>query len=442
MDTTQRPSVLLAFRAENVLSFRDEFELSFVATTKAIKDDVITVPRNETGATVDVLRQVALFGANAAGKSNVLKAMAFMRYLVVYSFSGIRPTEEIPRQPFRMDADSRTRPSRFEIEFIFRGVHHQYGFVVDGERVLEEWLQRAPRGRTATLFERDADGITIGRGMGPKRASARELLRDNALLLSTAAATNHPVLGPIYEWFDRNLLIAHPANSPERAGYTAALLESPEHYESVLGLLRAADLGVRDARTVIQKSDPARRDQTAHPRDRADDDQLDEETLIEYRKIFLRHEGTLWQEEFRFDEESDGTQTWFSIVGPLLHVLSLGGVLLLDEIDASLHPALVHQAVRLIQSPEHNRHRAQMVFTTHDTTLLSNDPGPRILGRDQVWFAQKAPDGASELFSLADYTESKDDAWARRYLSGRYGAMPTLADHEFVPQADAEGTAS
>lgn len=430
-----RPSVLLAFRAENVFSFRDEFELSFLATTKAVREDVITVPRNEVGGSVGVLPQVALFGGNAAGKSNVLEAMSFMRFLVVDSFSRMRPTDPIPRHPFLLDAESRERLSRFEVDFVLHGVQHQYGFSVDDHEVHEEWLSWAPKSRTATLFERTPDGITIGKGMGPKRESARELLRENALLLSTAAATNHPVLRPIYEWFDRNLWIASPSNSPQRANFTASLLELDDRRGAVLDLLKAADLGVRDARVVTRKVNPELRARLALQLGTDDHDQIDQILPDQFPEIRLMHEGSHGIEEFRLDEESEGTQTWFSIVGPLLHVLSFGGVLLLDEIDASLHPALVREAVRLIQSQDHNEHRAQMVFTTHDTTLLSNELGPRLLGRDQVWFAQRGPDGASELFSLADFAESKSDAWSRRYLSGRYGALPMLAAHEFAPSS-------
>ena len=198
--TKPKPSVLLAFKARNVLSFRDEFEFSMLATALAETDARRSVEWREDGRPIDVLPVAAIFGANASGKTNVLRAMHDMRSLVLQSFRQA-PTGGIPQKTFRLDPASAHAPSMFEIDIVLGGVRHEYGFEFDRERVIEEWAIRYPRGRSALLFHRHGKDVEVGTVERAKSRAVTELLRPNALFLSTAAQTNHPVLLPLYEWF-------------------------------------------------------------------------------------------------------------------------------------------------------------------------------------------------------------------------------------------------
>lgn len=436
--SVHQPSVLLTFRAENVRSFRDSFELSLQATMLAEKRVVRDVRWREGGKPVGVLPVAALFGANGSGKSNVLRAMDDMRRLVLTSFRSARPTGGVFRRPFVLDPAIRRAPSTFEVDLVLDGVRHEYGFVVDDERVLREWAYRYPKGRAALLFERDGDRLEFGASDRGRSRSASSLLRPNALFLSTAAAANHPVLLPLYAWFERNLLLAEADTRPFRQALTTGMLDDPHHREQVLALLRAADLGVTGA--VRHDLDPAVKDRLQ----RAMRILLEEEgepdagvgPAFDELGIRLVHRGVEGEVEMDAHDESLGTRVWFGVIGPAVLALSEGSVLLADEADASLHPALVSQLVRLFQDQKTNPRRAQLIFNSHDATLLGDSTSDRLVGRDQIWFTEKLHDGSTRLYPLSDLDPRKEEAIGRRYLAGRYGATPIVSDQEFDAVAE------
>ena len=206
--TSANASALLSFRAANVRSFRDEFVLSMLATAVSEPGAKYAIAWRDGGSTIDVLPAAGLFGANASGKSNVLRAMDDMRSIVVSSFRRGSPTGGMPQRPFRLDGASAKRPSRFEIDLILDGIRHQYGFTFDRTRVIDEWAVSFPKGRPVTLFGRDGMEIALGSSQRARGRSVMELLRPNALFLSTAASANHPLLLPLYTWFEQCLLLA------------------------------------------------------------------------------------------------------------------------------------------------------------------------------------------------------------------------------------------
>jgi len=429
-------SVLLAFRGENVRSFRDEFVLSVVATTVAEPDVRRSVHWREGGSTIDVLPVAGLFGANASGKSNALRAMADMRDLVLGSFRRGTPTGGLPQRPFRLDPEAVNRPSRFEIDLVLDGVRHQYGFTFDREQVIDEWAVHFPKGRSVLLFSRKGLEVELGARERARGRAATELLRPNALFLSTAASANHPLLLPLYGWFERNLLLAEAQSRDRRQLITARMLDDPKHSLKVLEFLRAADLGIEGAKT--KELDPKLRERLERVMQVLLEDEIAAaEAPIDEMLVnpSLLHRGVSGEIEFEMAEESLGTLVWFGIVGPVVRVLSDGAVFLADELDASLHPVLVAHLVALFQDAETNPRRAQLVFNSHDTTLLGDSamerleggPGRRLLGRDQIWFTEKANDGATRLYPLSDLAPRKDEATERRYLAGRYGAVPIVS---------------
>jgi len=431
-------SMLLAFRAENVRSFRGEFELSLLATTLAEKGVPRSVPWREGGRPIRVLPAAGIFGANASGKSNLLRAMSDMRRHVLYSFSHGDPERGMPRSAFRLDSADKDRQSRFEVDLLLHGIRHEYGFVIDDIQVLEEWAYRYPRGKAALLFRREGADVSLGERNRVKGRAVIEILRPNSLLLSAAAAANHPDLVPLRQWFADNLLLAEASSRARRWAYTTGMLQQEQRHDQVLGLLQAADLGITDAR--VRELDPEfherikRATRIIQGREEEPEDKDSEVDVLEPR-VVLSHHGPHGIVEFDAEEESLGTMVWFGLAGPVIHALANGSVLLVDEIEASLHPALVTQLVRLFQDSETNPKGAQLIFNSHEASLLGDSGGERVLGRDQVWFTEKGHDGASRLYALSDLSPRTDEAVGRRYLAGRYGATPILAAEEFAQVA-------
>lgn len=431
-----RPSVLLGFRGENVRSFRDPLEFSMVATAMAEKKAVREVPWREGGQPLRVLTVAGLFGANASGKSNVLKAMDDMRSYVLFSFRSARPSGGIPRHGFLLDSASRDAASRYEIDLVLDGVRWEYGFALDEERVLHEWAYRWPKGRAALVFERSLDDVRLGADRAKSRAIL-DLLRPNALFLSTAASANHPTLRHLYAWFERNLLLAEADTRAFRQALTTAMLdnEDSETRERVLALLRAADLGISGA--VKQELDPVMKERLQRAvrilmGDEGEPDGSHDGPELEELGVRLVHRGMGEDVQLDARDESLGTRVWFGLAGQVVHALQHGSVFLADELDASLHPALVEQLIRLFRDEATNPRRAQLVFNSHDATLLDGTREDRLLGRDQVWFTEKSDAGATRLYPLADLDPRREEAVGKRYLAGRYGATPILSRQEFA----------
>lgn len=429
------PSVLLAFRGRNLRSFRDAFELSLLATPLAESQVVRQVPWRAGGKALGVLPVAALYGANASGKSNVLRVMSDMRSHVLFSFRNADPDGGFPRRRFMLGADP-TASSHYEVDLVLDGVRHEYGFVVDDDRVLKEWAVHYPRGRSTLLFERSGDEVELGASIRTKARSTLDLLRPNALFLSTDAAVKQPVLGRLFGWFKRNLAVAEAQSRAFRQAQTTQMLDDPAMRAGVMTLLRAADLGVSDAKR--NELDPVMRERMKRALriiqglEAEPESGSDEGPDFEELGVSLVHEGAVGPVEFEQQDESLGTLVWFGLVGPVLESLARGTLLLADELDSSLHPDLVRQLVRLFQDSDTNPFRAQLIFNSHDPTLLGDCAGDRPLGRDQVWFTEKDADGGSRLYPLSDLDPRKEEAVAKRYLAGRYGAKPIVSHQEFA----------
>ena len=442
-DPESQPSVLLAFRAENARSFKDETELSLLATAMAEKPYVRGVPWREGGSPVRVLPAAGAFGANGSGKSNLLKVMADMRRLVLNSFRSGVPGGGMPRWPFRLDEQSAQLPSRYEVDIVLDGVRHEYGFEIDDEQVVQEWAHHYPRGRAALLFHRQGEAVRLGAAERARGRLVLNLLRPNALFLSTAAAIDHPVLVPLYQWFVKNLRLAEADSRLARQVLTAEMINDDAQRDAVLQLLRAADLGITGVRT--QPPDPAVQEKVRRvmrilmeTEDEPDHDPVPGTTdFSELTGVNLVHRGAVADVELDNMDESLGTLVWFGLVGPVIESLATGTVLLADELDASLHPDLVAQLVRLYQNPHTNPNHAQLVFNSHDTSLLGGAVGERLLGRDQIWFTEKLNDGRTRLYQLIDFEPRKQEAVGKRYLDGWYGAKPIISSAEFDAAVEA-----
>jgi len=428
--------MLLTFRAENVLSFRDPLEFSLEATTMAEHGVTRLVPWRQGGKRpARVLPAAGIFGANASGKSNLLRAMDDMRRIVLTSFRTTSRSGRLHRRPFRLDPDSEKAPSTYSVDLILNGIRHEYGFRVTDTSVIEEWARRYPHGKSALLFHRVGDDVMLGEGSRARGRAVIEILRPNSLFLSAAAAATHPDLLPLYEWFESNLTLCEAESREARWVYTAHLLTREDSRAQILALLHAADLGITDAQNrkpspeVVEKM---RRAMRILNDSEESDAEVDEDAFMD---LALSHRGTQGSVELNVNDESLGTLVWLGLAGPVVHALATGSVLLADELESSLHPSLVAQLVLVFQNPRSNPSGAQLIFNSHEAGLLGNSVGERIIGRDQVWFTEKLQDGRTRLYPLTDLNPRKDEALSHRYLAGRYGATPIVSDSEFLSLA-------
>jgi len=426
--------MLLEFRARNVRSFKDDLKLSLEATKMAEPGVVRTVPWFPGGPVLRLLPVAAVYGPNASGKSNVLRALADMRMIVAGSFRFWEPKGRIPRDSFRLDPARRMEPSLYEIDVVAGGVRHVYGFEVDDFRVLREWAYQYPRSkRPVLIFERTDADFEHGTGLRSRGGVIEELVRPNALFLSTAAAAKYEALEPLNEWFQHNLLLADASSRPARHLQSVQMMAEPGRRAEVLGLLQVADFGITDVDEVDLDEDAAEQIRKVM-RAVADGLELEDPPQVDdaiFKRLRFHHHGAPRSATFDLNEESLGTQVWFGLIGPVVDSLREGTVLLADELDASLHPTLVEQVVRLYQDPESNPHNAQLICNTHDPALLGDSSTDRVLGRDQAWFTEKNAAGESRLYSLVDFSPRQGESVERRYRHGRYGAVPLVNHSEF-----------
>jgi hypothetical protein len=402
-------SVLLRFRGVNHRSFRDEFEVWFTASR--FNQGSLRPAGLAENEDLAYLPATAIYGANASGKSNVLDAMGWMRGAVLGSVHGWATLDGIPREPFELDPGARGIASLFELDFIMDADRYIYGFEVDDEQVLSEWLHVFPAGqaRRQVWFERDYaahEPITFpGEGLkGPKESLIGQT-RPNSLFLTVAAAFNQPYLKPVHDWFKRNLSRVSPGRDvEERHGFTRRMLDDPRHRERVLQLVAVADLGIVGADIDALTGD-----------------------------LRLVHRGTGTPVPLSYErQESMGTRSWFAFVGSLLETLDTGSVLLVDELDTSLHPLLAADVLRMFLDPAANPNHAQLVCTVHDSSLLGRTHLFQPLERDQVRITAKSYEGVSEIYPLTDARPRKTEALDRNYLAGAYGGIPHVTAGELA----------
>ena len=403
--------MLLRFTVTNHLSVRDRQELSLVSSSLSDrKDGLIECASSPSGT---VLPAVLVYGANASGKSNLVDAIRAMREMVMFSHTRAGPEDGIPpRQHFRLDRASDSKPSTFEIDFVLGGVRHHYGFEATGRAFAGEWLMDYPSGRARTLFERAGSDFRFGRALKGRNRLIADLTRANSLFLSAAAQQDHEQLSAVY---------AHIAGIGGVGGWSISgrfaseLLAEEELDSRVLEFLGRADTGVVDYRQrVIELSETDKQLMGKLS-------QLGVQTPPERTPLIeLAHRGPQGDVYLELERESAGTRRLLVVLGQLFDALDAGMPLVVDELDVSLHTQASLALVELFCSPRTNPNGAQLIATVHDTNLLDAP----ILRRDQIWFAEKCPEGATVIYPLTDIRTRKGDNLERGYLQKRYGATP------------------
>ena len=417
--------MLVEFRVKNFRSLRDEQVLSLVASKDRSLQDTHTLATGLKAAPA-LLRSAAIFGANASGKSNVIKALQYMRGVVIESATVIQPGQTYGVQAFRLDAESANDPTAFEITFVLDAVRYQYGFAMTPQRIVSEHLLVYKAFKPQRWFERRFDAETAkdvyeyGPGMKGSKSLWEGATRPNALFLSMAVQLNSEALRPVFDWFVSGLVIFNE-QAPLNPQFSIQMLKQSEGRKEICEFLSSADISIADIE-VVTRTVPTK---SLHVDLESGKTELrGEDQGLEQHQLRFSHVTAHGRAVFDLADESKGTQNLLFLTGPVLDILSKGLTLVVDELDTSLHTLLVRELVRLFHRPEVNAGGAQLIFTTHDTSLLD---APDLFRRDQIWFVEKDQGQASTLISLSDFSPRKNEALERGYLNGRYGGVPMLS---------------
>ena len=406
---------------------------NIVAQDKAIDDNnVFSVDED-----LKLLKSAAIYGANTSGKSNLAKALSFMKWFMINSSKETQSTEKINVEAFRLSTETENQPSFFEIVFLLDDKKYRYGFEATPKEIVAEWLFYVPKTRETKLFERDLDNITFTKVYGAEGIERKT--RDNALFLSVSAQFNVEIAEKILHWLDEKIKIISGLDSDEYGTYTVHCLTKNINRDEILKLIKKLDLGVGGIE--VEKTPLTI-------------DSWPDEIPDEFKQLMLRNGGKFGRISIqtvhqKFDNEgkyispelfdlnkheSEGTKKVFEIAGLLVDTLKNSEVLIIDEFDARLHPLISRTIVDLFNSKENNPHNAQLIFMTHDTNLLSN----KIFRRDQIWFTEKNKYGATDLYSLVEYRVRNDASFEKDYIKGRYGAIPYIGNLSHLVESNIE----
>jgi len=392
--------MLVEFSVQNFRSIHQRQTFSLVASkdktfqeTHTFETGVPSLPR--------LLRTAGIYGANGAGKSNLLNALSVFQWFVKTNFSQA-PQAPIAHMPFAFQAqDGVSQPTEFEATLLIEGVRYQYGFRLDSVRIQEEWLLVYKTQKGQAWFERKYQPET-GKSeykfseklLGAKKVW-EESTRSNALFLSTAVQFNSEMLRPIFDWITKRMLPFNFFGTDNiTSDLTKMLLADESSKSQVLSFLQKCDISVNE----IHQS--------------------------ENKDLFFQHQVDGRNFFIPFIFESLGTQRLFSLAGPILGILESGALAIVDELESSLHPLLVQRLLELFHDPKVNTKGAQLVFTTHNTLLFDQS----MFRRDQIWLVEKNSQQATELIPLTEFQIRKDLSLEKAYLDGRFGAIPIFPD--------------
>lgn len=417
--------MLIQFNFKNFRSFRDEVSLDLSATRITEHEDHVVKTANDK-----FLKVAAIYGANASGKSNVYDAFAYMTYYVDQSF-GFGDADEVYRKteddylkvsPFLYDEKSRNEETTFEVFYVDNsedtGRIYQYGFSLKDNEVVEEWLYskaKTARNNYRTVFYRKKDEELEMNGFGKSHVeNIKSALNKESLIVSLGAKLRIEKLKKVRDWFLNNVTVDF--GNPRENYFLSRRLpknfaRSKEVQNNVAEYFATFDEAIQkfDVEELVQEDGEDKRKKI---------------------RVDALHKmaGSEEMASIPLGQESSGTLKMFALYPALKGVLDRGATLFIDELNDRLHPLLVRNIILTFLSPEINTQNAQFVFTTHDVWQFSSD----LLRRDEIWMVNKNKDGVSELYSLVEFQDEegnkvrRDEAFAKKYLTGNYGAIPAL----------------
>lgn len=425
--------VLIEFSVGNYLCFKNIVSLSTIAAGISEKKENAFLIQQPSKTRL--LKSAAIYGANASGKSNLIEAFSFMRWFIINSSKETQAGEEIDVKHFRLSVEMENEPSHFEVIFIVEGERYRYGFEATRKRVTGEWLYKSLKTKEIPLFLRELDDFEIGKLFSEGKC-LESSTRENALFLSLTAQLNVPISSKIVEWFLKKIRIISGLNDEFYRNVTLKLMKNDDYRKKIVNLMQKADLGIHNVE--ISEIDFS-------------GDIVPEEVSEYLRKMIIRDmEGKkipiISTQHAKYDSkgmisgfeyfdldknESEGTKKFFNLSGPIMDALNKGYILVVDELDARLHPVLTREIIKLFNSEKGNPRNAQLIFTTHDTSMLSVN----FFRRDQIWFLEKDNADSSDLHSLVEFKIKgqkvrKDASFEKDYIKGRYGAIPFIRDFD------------
>ena len=420
--------MLIGFSVGNYKSFKETVTLSMVASSiteeeKELNENNV-FPINDK---LSLLKSAAIYGANASGKSNLIAAINFMKWFVLNSSKETQVSDAIDIEAFRLSTETEKEPSFFEIVFLLEDKKRfKYGFEVNAREVVSEWLFQADDSQEKMLFERDFDNYILddfpeGQGISDKT-------RSNALFLSVVAQFNGKNSGKILLWFSKTLQLISGLQDTQYRKETLDSFDNAGQRHDIIEFIKKLDLGILDIVRINTSVVFSLSDYTAkyggsysslYPNSEI------KTTVYTFHPKYDADGKQTSMELFDIEKhESEGTNKLFALAGILLDTLRTGKILLIDELDARLHPLITRELICLFNSNETNPHNAQLIFTTHDTNLLSS----KTFGKDQIWFTEKDNKGATDLYSLVEYKVGKNASFERDYIMGKYGAIPFIGN--------------
>lgn len=390
--------MMLQFSVTNHRSMKDTAVISMLASKdKSLKESIISPDGKK-----ELLPVMAIYGANAAGKSNLLHAILTMRDMVAGKSAKLLKGQTLPQDPFAF-GDSLNTPTSFEMIYYFEGIKYAYGFSFNHRSILEEYLYHWPNNRELLVFQRIHNKYSFRENINEQMTLASRT-PDNRLYLVTSNEWNCPQTEKAFQWFQKQLtgFLGNENTLPQTI---AAIRSDKDAKKHILNEMLLADLGICDITIIGETENPA---------------------VMTIHKLFDT-DGKENAYELRLDQESQGTKRFFSRIGCWLEALKDGAVLIVDELEASLHPLLTRHLIEMMMDASININHAQLIFTTHDAGILDLS----LLRRDQIWFAEKNEKTAvTEIYALSEFSPRKGENIHKGYLQGRYGAIPFIGGGE------------
>lgn len=417
--------MLLKFSVENYLSFKETASIGFdPGTIREYKENVFYPAFNKS---TPLLKCLGVFGKNASGKSNIIKAVAFMKDMVLNSSKESNATKPIPTTAFLLSTKTPTKPSVFEITFYIQTEKYRYGFSSTEKFVVSEWLFCTGKNKEEAIFIRAEQGYSFEKefkaDFKSKLEFFTEITRPNSLFISVLAQFNNPIGTLISTWFN-DLIIAHDASHAELIEFTARLMPVGDYRKLITDIIRNSDLGIDSIEEKAKESATQKKFSSDFLNAVFNTDEINYTVKTTHSKF---NEDNVLVEKVVFDllqNESFGTQKFFGLLGPILFALRQRKILLIDEMDARMHFLLFENVIKIFNSSKYNPNGAQLVFTSHNAYILK-----RGLRRDQMILVEKDDYGASSINSLykKDPKVRNDASFDKDYLIGRYGAIPRLS---------------
>lgn len=411
--------MLVQFTFDNFRSIKDQVTFSMVSGLNNRHSVIKT--RNYS-----LLPSAVIYGANASGKSNIVRALDYMKAMVLNVRKVFQSTDTLNHEPFRLSTETMNASSSFEVIFLNNQVKYRYGFEADSTTVYSEWLFADEKGKEARLFFRDSD--TGEFYVNPEKFKEGKGLKvlPNSLFIWKCDQEGGQVARSILEWF-KKVNHLNGMRPSDYLLYTLNQMKNPEFYEEIKRLVTSADFGIDDLKHREDRVPVNEIENLPVPKEIRDTMLANASPLVKLgaRTIHVKYDeagAPVGFEEFDLtSDESEGTKKYFCLSAPFIDTLRNGKILLVDELDASLHPLLTMALISLFNNPDINTRNAQLIFVSHDTNLLNQ----KLFHKSQIWFTEKDRFGSTHLHSLVDYKNVRaTDNLEKHYIQGKYGAIP------------------